>query len=607
MKRFITSPMNIFVVLVFALAVFPIIILGRDSIFTIHDGLNPNIAWAKMLKDNGLLLALNSPTNQMGNMSTAYFALFPYNILTLPYLFFDVFTAHVIGYVMKIIIGYISMYLLLSYCLPNKESKIVVYLVSMSFALLPSASVFWVVLDSVPLLILAFLLIIKLDNKNINKRVFLLMLYPLLSSFTFAGFFILVTWVLVTLGLWIYQKKLNINLIIGLICLVIGYILVDLKLFYSMFVLQTPTIRELNLFGYNTNMPLFSMAFFTDVLEGFKDIPVRFTEGLIVGRSVIHNPIIGIYLIFPLIFITLIYITALFLYRKVSNQKFENVIKAEDTDIPKFCLLIIILLGVTYIFSSIGTLNQNISINKLISTFVPFFKGFNWGRFYLLNRTIIYICFALALCIWLKLLYNKKAKYIVYIIAFFQVGLVLLGPVMYGYSAYNINHGSMVKIDKNLTFNEFYAEEFFEYIKKDLRYNGEGVVALGYYPSVLMYNGFSCLDGFQNLMPLTYHQAFREIIAPQLSRNLDQKLWYDALWGAYEAYILTDDLGPGPTREKVSSPVELHINTEAFRNLGGVYILSRAEISNSDDLELTFINKYTNDSTIYEIFVYKTD
>ena len=113
MKKLL-SPVNIFVFVVFVIAILPLLYYGKNSLLTIHDYLDHILPWAKMLKDNGLLLALDSPTNQLGNMSTAYSINVSYNILLLPYLFFDTFTAHVIGYVIKLIVAYVSMYLLLN-------------------------------------------------------------------------------------------------------------------------------------------------------------------------------------------------------------------------------------------------------------------------------------------------------------------------------------------------------------------------------------------------------------------------------------------------------------------------------------------------------------
>jgi len=156
-----------------------------------------------------------------------------------------------------------------------------------------------------------------------------------------------------------------------------------------------------------------------------------------------------------------------------------------------------------------------------------------------------------------------------------------------------------------LTYSEFYSESLFHEIKKGINYNGEGVAALGYHPSVLTYNGFSTIDGYNNAYPLKYALAFREIIAPQLEFNADHKKYYDSWAG--RMYLYNNEVHYGPTRSRVAAPVTLRINMEAFRRLGGTYILSRAEIGNAEELGLKYIRKFSNNRSIYEIFVYQAD
>lgn len=56
---------------------------------------------------------------------------------------------------------------------------------------------------------------------------------------------------------------------------------------------------------------------------------------------------------------------------------------------------------------------------------------------------------------------------------------------------YSINKGE-------ITYAEFFDTSLFEEIKKDIGYNGEKVVAFGFHPSVLIYNGFTTIDGYSS-------------------------------------------------------------------------------------------------------------
>ena len=73
-------------------------------------------------------------------------------------------------------------------------------------------------------------------------------------------------------------------------------------------------------------------------------------------------------------------------------------------------------------------------------------------------------------------------------------------------------------------------------------------------------------------------------------------------------YLYNSELGYKPTIKKDTSPVNLNIDMEVFRNdFIGKYILSRAEISNSDALGLKFVKRYYDDESIYTIYLYQSN
>jgi hypothetical protein len=156
-----------------------------------------------------------------------------------------------------------------------------------------------------------------------------------------------------------------------------------------------------------------------------------------------------------------------------------------------------------------------------------------------------------------------------------------------------------------ISYKEFFAEGLFEKIKEDISYSNEKVVALGYHPSVLMYNGFNCIDGYNNAYPLSYMRRFRTLIAPELEINQEAREYYDS-WGG-RMYLFNSELSYEPTRNKNTSPVNLNIDMDVFKNdFEGKYILSRAEISNKDTLGLELKKRYYDDESIYTIYMYQT-
>ena len=70
---------------------------------------------------------------------------------------------------------------------------------------------------------------------------------------------------------------------------------------------------------------------------------------------------------------------------------------------------------------------------------------------------------------------------------------------------------------------------------------------------------------------------------------------------------LFGDVGFGATRNEDVNPSDLFINTEAYKNAGGKYILSRVPIANADSLRLKLIKEYDREDSIYHIHLYKVD
>ncbi|MDR1753706.1 MAG: DUF6044 family protein [Eubacterium sp.] len=572
-KKVISHISSLITLIIIIASIAPIIYYGKDSIITIHDNLDSNLARIKMLKDSGLLMAFNQPTGVLGNMSTIYLGQ-SYHITTLIYSIFDIFTAYVTIYVLKILIGFGSMFLLLTKLFPGERNSSVLKLVSVGFALTPLMLGWWI--DSAPLLCYFFIIIKDLKTIRLDKRIFLLLLYPAISDFALTGFFLLALWLLGIIILWIKEKKFNLSLAVGLLCLTAGYILSNLKLFYYMLFLATPTNRELHV-----NMPLASLK------QGLKNALKYFADGHY------HAPSMALKVIIPVGAITLISVIVFLFCKNVKNSY-----KEQYNNFAVYSFVSIILIGIIGFFSVLGGIYDT-EYKNIINAIFPFLSGFNWGRFWQFNRIVFYIWFAYTLILFLKI---KKIRFLAYTFAILQIAVILTSPVLYNYAALNLNHDKMVRQDDMLTYNEFFAEDLFEKIKSDLNYNGEGVAAVGYHPSVLMYNGFSCVDGYISSFPLSRAIEFREIIEPQLNYNESTRLYYDQ-WAA-RMYLYCDEAPYEPTRKRITSPVTIRINTEAFKKLDGVYILSRGEIENAKELGLNFINSYTDRSYIYDIFIY---
>lgn len=156
-----------------------------------------------------------------------------------------------------------------------------------------------------------------------------------------------------------------------------------------------------------------------------------------------------------------------------------------------------------------------------------------------------------------------------------------------------------------LGFGEFYSEGLFEEAKADIGYEGEWSAAYGFYPAILEYNGIATLDGYLGFYSQDYKEAFRKIIAPALERVEESREYFDT-WGARASlYSGTDISIVSATRDYHVTDNEIHIDTDAFKALGGRYIFSRIELSNDKEAGLALIGSYTHKKSPYSLYVYK--
>jgi hypothetical protein len=430
------------------------------------------------------------------------------------------------------------------------------------------------------------------------ENILFLLFYPFFSSFPMTGIFILGFWFLGLIILGIKYRKINLNLFIGFVLLCMGYILVDLRLFYVMFVLKTPLNRSvINLSGANN---IEKIKVFIDSLR------IYFLHGYYHATSFQRKIIV------PLAFLVSVFCLIMLIRRIISKSGTTmSRIKTAVAESGFHERLLFILEFIVLFFSTIVALYDSKLLNGFIVKYIPILTGFNWGRIWIFNRVLWYVIFALCLqfIIEINLFFVLKIKtgnifwkikscpfiprLCAGILIGFQILFVSLVPVLYNdqlntwYNELVIKTGNR-NISPYISYKEFFAKNLFEKIKKDISYSDEKVVAFGYHSSVLMYNGFNCIDGYNSSYPLSYMRRFRTLIAPELEINQWAREYYDN-WGG-RMYLFNSELSYQPTRDKNTLPVKLNIDMDVFKNdFEGKYILSRAEISNIDTLGLELI------------------
>jgi hypothetical protein len=596
----------------------PFSLFGKNAIVAIHDNLDIMPAWLKMFHDNDLFFKLNVPTKGFDEMSTLYYGHVNFSFQCLLYYIFDDFIAYVISYSCLIIFGFFSMFFLLKICF-NALSPLI-FLISACYAVLPTVPYPGIGIATSPLIIFIFLAF--LNRNTFSRKTLLLFFFPFFSSFTIVGIFILCFWLVGLIIVTVKNKRLNNNLLVGFLVLCLGYIVVDIKLFYAMFVIKEPLNRAVfNIY------PSFFISMLKTFLVSFKNY---LTSGWYHAASMQRRIILPIALILSLFLIILF-----FVFIKKENGRFSDKIRMIWLQADRKIKVLFVCELLVLLFSGIAALYESGLIDGLVKKFIPILAGFNWGRAWIFNRVLWYVIFALCLNTLLQIetislaaiFVGEKQQIIVishifikscvYIIIALQLVYTLMSPATYNDSIKTWSNELFIKtglvgkffnknFDSFISYKEFYSEDLFEMIKKDINYKNEKVAAFGYHPAVLMYNGFNCIDGYNNAYPLSYMKKFRTLIAPELKINETAREYYDN-WGG-RMYLYNSELSYEPTRNKNTIPVKLNIDMDVFKNnFDGKYIVSRSEISNAEILGLDFVNRYYDGKSIYTIFLYITN
>jgi hypothetical protein len=547
--------------------------LGEDIYVSMHDNLDLHVADYHILFFTDTFFSHNVQLPLLNGIDRDYFAS-EFSLYSLLYILFPTSAAYVAGYLLKTVIAVVSCVLLAKDVLADnyKQYAPVVVLCSFAYGVLPLYPTFSFPFVSLPFVIL---LLRRIYKKPGVIAYFLLFLYPLLSYFTFFGFFILAYLFLAIIFLWIKNKKLPLSLTGAFCVLFAGFALWEYRLFGIMLFDTTPTIRETMVQGnYN----------YAEILSAIKE---AFTIG------VFHAEAVHTWFVLPVCMIYFLLLN----YRYLKGRNYKGI----WADIFNWIIAFLVFNSIIY-----GLYYQEY-FRSFIEMLIPPLKGFQFSRTVFFNPFLWY----LALFIILKRLYDNHKQKTAHIIGLMSIAVILLTGSKYNdlyHTAFNYAYRIIKQQPSNsLTYKEFYSESLFNSILSDIDYSGEKSVAYGMHPAVLEYNGIFTLDGCLSYYPQEYKEQFREIIAPALDRVESLRIYYDD-WGA-RAYLFAgvDENVYEPVRNLEISDTNLYINADAFRKMEGKYIFSRIKITNEDELELHLRGTYTDASSPYTIYLYEAN
>lgn len=544
----------------------------RNQIYIpMHDCLDNNIAQYKLLHDTHSFFSQNATLPFLGGINRDYLPS-ELKVYSWAYILLDPFIALVLYYVLRVIISTVGAVFLGKRLLENKFDKYenIILLCALLYSMLPISPIWDIAFSIYPLLCAS---IHKIWKENWKRGYILTFFLPFFSELAHFGIFILGYLLIFFLYCMIRRKKNYHCLLIIMVTMSLGYIVSEYRMFRLRLCSHEASLREVSYIN----------ALRTEGLDAFiNNFKTAFVDGQYHGASM-HS-----YVILPLCLLVFVYI----IIRAIMKHKTE-----------KIDIYVISCMGLIIINSLFYALSCNLGFTNFLENCIPFLKGIGLERVIRLNTFLWYFLFA-AVMVYMAVKNQRILSYILIIAAGYTI---IKNPAVYDTLRTNVilfkNRYIDHTIPVEMSYDEVYSVKLFDKMKEHIEYNGEWSVAFGMHPAILTYNGIAALDGYHSWYSQDYKEKFREIIAPELEIDEQNRRYFDN-WGG-RAYIFSNEVTYNPVKRMNVSEAPMLIDPLAFERLGGKWIFSRIPITNSADLNIILIGKYTDKTSPYEIYVYK--
>ena len=545
----------------------PYFVLGDGCIFEINDQLDESIM-------NYML-----PARHLWDGSTIYPEMLngvnasgmqPSAVLFLPlYRLISARTAFLTQYIICFLLAFSGMYLLVK---EITDSSILAMIAGGCFCVLPLYPVYGLSEFGIPLILYGALCLWK--QKNVIWGLLITVVFGLTSHLVYTGYVVLGFWV-IALVYALAKKKKNQWFPIGFAVLFAIYVLVNRAL-----------IREI----------LFGTGSYISHREEMVSSATPFFETFwnVFQNSAQHAPSLHKYLILPIV---------LFLILGAFCKKEET-----DRNIYKAAVINFLFLIAIALFYAFCHLSAVVDWKNNATGFLHYFQ---MHRVYWLYPAAWYLEFAWAAAVpWrtkvphtdARMRVGKLAVILICLLPTLQLLKVNSGMYL---NVNQINNGS--GITGYISWESWFAEDLMQEIDDAIGRDKSTyrVAHLGISPAPSLMHGFYTVDGYSNNYPLEYKHRFREVIAAELEKNEEVRVYFD-LWGN-RCYLFNSITGNYMQLKKGNTLVYegLEFDMDALRELGCEYLFSGAEIGDAERMGLELVGYYETDDSYWGIWVYE--
>lgn len=549
----------------------PYIILGEGGIFEVHDQLDEymmnTVLTARHLGEGTYILP-----EMMGGVNAS--GLQPAAVLFVPlYRILPEYWAFVIQYAICFLAAFLGMYL----CLKELTGSHLLALTGAGcFCMLPMYPVYGLSEMGIPLVFYGFLRLKK--GKGVWIGMLLVLFFGLASHLVYTGYAILSLWG-VALCVMLIRRRPCKGLLWGFVLLLGVYIVENRELFWELFLGQGDYV------SHRVEMVNYAMPFWSTVKSVFLS-------------SAQHAPSLHEYLILPIL--VLLAAEGIYWGRLAEEEK-----KKYLWGLGGFLFLAGIALFYGFCKSQVFTAWKN-----SVDGFLHYFQV---ERYYWLYPAGWYLEFIYVFSVWWRQETAWEGKRfwkwplcrgVVLVLLILPTVNSIINQSYFYMNVNQINNGS--GITGYISWESYYAEELMQSLEDVIGRDMASyrVAHLGMSPAPSLMHGFYTVDGYSNNYSLEYKHRFRQVIARELEKNEQTRLYFDQ-WGN-RCYLFNNATGNAWLLGKREHIIyeELEFDMEALKDLGCEYLFSSGKIMDAEAMGLDFWGYYETENSYWGVYLY---
>lgn len=552
----------------------PFLILGEGSVFDYHDQLDEYMM-NTILTARHLGEGLQVLPEMMGGINAG--GLQPAGILFVPFFrILPAFWAFLLQYAVVFLAGFFGMY----FCVKEMTgSSILALMAAGCFCMLPLYPIYGLSEMGIPLILFAFARLWK--GKPPWLSLAIAVLFGLASHLVYTGYVVLAFGAAaVCLSLW--RRRKSRWLLTETLLLAAVYVLENIRLFQELLLDQGGYV------SHRVEMVTYAMPFWRTVWGVFV-------------YSAQHAPSLHQYLILPVLIILAVGGCCL---KRLTNASRRRYLAA------LYGMLILVGIALFYGFCKWQPV---VDIKNDMRGFLHYFQI---ERFYWLYPAGWYLELALSFSFVLNLegggkagpIFSSRSLKLLIMAVVLLPTLQLIKENSYFYRNVNqYNNGSAVT--GYISWESYYAEDLMQELENAIGRDMSSyrVAHLGICPSPSLMHGFYTVDGYSNNYSLEYKHRFRRVIAEELEKNEQIRLYFDE-WGN-RCYLVSEATGNAWMLGKNQKIVyeRLAFDMDALRDLGCEYLFSCGVIENAEQLGLRSLGYFETDSSYWGVWLYHLD